>query len=440
MSAHLSALLAPGDAGFEAELAGFDLVARHRPAYVVRAESAADVRAAVRFAAGRGLPVGVQATGHGIAAPADGGVLVSTRRMDAVTVDPGARTATVGAGARWGQVVAAAAPYGLAPLNGSSPLVGVVGYTLGGGLGPLGRAYGWAADHVTRARLVTADGAVRDVTPDRHADLFRGLRGGGKAGFGVVTRLTFGLVPVARLYGGGIRFPGELAAPLLHAWRRWTADVPDAVTSSVALLRLPDAPEVPAFLRGRLTAHLRIAFDGPDEEGERLVRPLRAVGPALADSVRGMPYASVADIHQDPTEPLPYHERNIVLRALDGQAVERLLSLAGPGSPCADTMVELRHLGGALARPAPVPDTLSARDGAFTLSTLSPPGVPDTVLHGMAPWGTGRRYANFLAGPGAADAAPECFSPADLARLRALKAAYDPGNVFRLGHTLRDAA
>lgn len=426
----------PGDVQYEAELPGFNRIAQHRPSLVVGAVSADDVRAAVRFASELGLPAGVQATGHGIAAPATNGVLINTRRMNAVTVDPDTRTARVEAGARWHQVIAAAAAHGLAPLNGSSHLVGVVGYTLGGGLGPLGRQYGYAADHVTRIELVTADGTPLTVTPEQHTDLFWALRGG-KGNFGVVTALEFRLMPVSRLYGGGIYFPGELAAPLLHTWRRWTEDLREEMTSSVALLRLPDVPEVPDLLRGRLAAHVRIAFTGPAEEGERLVRPLRDIGTALADTVGEMPYSAVADIHQDPTEPLAYHERNIVLRALDDDGVEHLAALAGHGSPGTDLVVEVRHLGGALARPAAIPNAVGNRDAQFVLSTLSPPGTADSVLHRMAAWGTGYRYLNFLAGADTADAVADCFSPATYLRLAKLKAAYDPQNTFRLGHTIQ---
>ncbi|MFD6477375.1 FAD-binding oxidoreductase [Streptomyces anulatus] len=425
----------PEDAGYARELTGFNRIARHRPDVVVAARSAGDVSAAVSFAARERLPVAVQATGHGIAASAPGGVLVSTRRMNAVAVDPLTRTAHVEAGAQWHQVIAAGGPHGLAPLNGSSPLVGVVGYTLGGGLGPLGRQYGFAADHVTCIEVVTADGGVRQVTRDRHPDLFWALRGG-KGNFGIVTGLWFGLMPVRRLYGGGIYFPGEQAAQVLHTWRQWTATVPEEMTSSVSLLRLPDVPDVPEFLRGTFAAHVRIAFTGRAEEGERLVRPLRECGTPLVDGVAEMPYTAVADIHKDPVHPLAYHERNIVLRELGSDAMEALLRVAGAGSSCGDLMVEVRHLGGALSRPAEVPNAVGVREGAFTLTTLSPPGSPDVVLGPMEPWSTGRRYLNFLAGADTADSTAECFDPETLGRLARVKAAVDPDNLFRLNHNI----
>ncbi|MFJ3900255.1 FAD-binding oxidoreductase [Streptomyces sp. NPDC090025] len=424
----------PDDPGYEAELDGFNRIGRHRPAVIVGAVTADDIAAAVRLGGELGLPIGVQATGHGIAAPAENTVLVTTHRMNAVAVDPIARIARVEAGAQWHQVIASAAYHGLAPLNGSSHLVGVVGYTLGGGLGPLGRLYGYAADLVTRIHLVTADGQHRTVTRDTDEDLFWALRGG-KGNFGIVTALEFGLVPVARLYGGGLYFPGAQAATVLDAWRAWTADLPETLTSSVALLRVPGLHQVPDHPPGELAVHIRIAYAGTAEDGERLLRPLRAAGTLLADTVADMPYSAVADIHQDPTEPLPYHERNIVLREFDEDAVAALVAAAGPDSGCGDPMVEVRHLGGALSRPAPVPNAV-ARSGEFTLSTLSLPGSDDVVLHRLADWSAGRRYLNFLAGADTAAAARDCFDEATYARLLQVKRRHDPHNLFRVGHAL----
>ncbi|PDP86688.1 FAD-dependent oxygenase [Glycomyces fuscus] len=436
-------VLLPGQRGYDQERAGFNLAVEQRPALVVGATGAADVRAAVGFAADHALPVAVQATGHGAGRPIDGGLLVTTRRMADVHVDATARTARVGAGVRWSQVVERAAPFGLAPLNGSSPLVGAVGYTLGGGLPVLSRTFGWAADHVRGIDLVTADGRSRSVGPDRDADLFWALRGG-RNGFGVVTSMEIGLVPVAELYGGGLHFPGEQASRVLHAWREWTGEVPETMNSSVALLRLPDTDGVPAPLRGRRTVHVRVAHTGPADEGAALLRPLRDLGPRLLDTVGTIPYTAIGAVHQDPTLPQSYDERSLMLRAFDGPAVDTLVEAAGPGPGTGIVMAEVRHLGGALGREPRHPGALDHRDAAFSLSLLTPPAgtaeagpsPAEELLARMEPWGTGRRFLNFLGGPGGSGLAHEAFTPEALARLAAVKAAHDPGGLFPAAHLL----
>ncbi|MDX3572854.1 bagremycin/ferroverdin biosynthesis FAD-dependent oxygenase BagK/FevA1 [Streptomyces bobili] len=430
-------VLRPEDDGYALEVAGHNRVAQHRPAMVLGVRDATQIRKAVAFAAETGLPTAVQATGHGPTRAADGtGLLINTRRMTGVTIDPVTRVARAEAGARWYQVVDAAAAHGLAPLSGSSPLVGVVGYTLGGGLALLSRAYGLAADHVTAVDVVTPDGRPRTATARRHADLFWALRGG-KGNFGVVTAIEFGLVAVTRLYGGGLYFPGDTAAEVLHAWRTWTESVPEETASSLALLRMPDLEPVPHLLRGRLVVHVRIAHLGPGDAGERLVRPLRRIAPTLRDTLGEMPYTRFADIHDESALPIPCEERSLMLRELGRGAVDDLLRLAGPGSDCGDLVVELRHLGGALGRPPAVPGAADHRDAAYCLSVLGPAGGrPGHVVDGMAHRGTGRSPLNFLSGPRTAQMAERGFGPATYARLGEIKARYDPDNLFRFNHNI----
>ena len=317
------AVLVPGDPGFDAECSGFNLAVVQHPAVVVAATSVADVVAAVQYAAREGPSVRVQATGHGAGAPADGGLLVTTSRMTAVTVDPERRTATVSAGTRWRDVIEAAAPYGLAPLNGSSAGVGVVGYTLGGGMGPMGRTFGFAADHVRRLQIVVADGTVLEVDADHEPELFWALRGG-KCDIGIVTELEFALMPVAQYYGGGIFYPGEAAATVLHKFRSWALTLPEQATTSMALLRLPDLPEVPAPLRGRLSVHLRFVYIGEDEQGAALIAPMREVAQPLVDMVATTPYSAIASVHQDPVDPLPVWDGSALLREFPAAAVDAL--------------------------------------------------------------------------------------------------------------------
>jgi FAD/FMN-containing dehydrogenase len=437
-------VLVPADPGLAAEIAPFNVAHTPTPAVVVGATCTEDVAAAVRWAGRAGRTVAVQATGHGLTGSMDGSVLITTSRMNEVSVDPATRTARVGAGARWRQVIDAAAPHGLAPLNGSSSGVGVVGYTLGGGLGPMGRAHGFAADHVRRATLVTADGAIRSVDPGSDPELFWAIRGG-KGSFGIVTELEFGLVPVTTLYGGGIFFPGAAAAAVLHAWRTWTATVPETTTSSVAVLRMPPDPALPEPLRGQTVVHLRVAHIGTADEGSRLLAPMRAAAPALIDTVAEMPYAAVDAIHMDPTTPMPSYDRGATLRELPAEAVDALLGAAGPGVEVPLIMVELRHLGGALSRPAEVPNAVTGRDAAFSAWVLGPmagpvaevvPVVAGSVIEALSPWAARGSLLNFAGGMGAHDVGG-LWSVDDRQRLVDLKHRLDPEGMFVHGHVVR---
>ncbi|MEU5532519.1 FAD-binding oxidoreductase [Streptomyces sp. NPDC020362] len=422
-------LLRPDDAGYEDELSGFQLGFAQRPAVVVAARSAAEVAAAVRYAAARNLPVGVQATGHGMPGSSEGGMLVTTRRMDGITVDPAARTVRVQAGVRWGQVVAAAEPYGLAPLNGSAPGVGAVSYTLGGGLGIMAREFGYTADHVHRLEVVTADGELRQVTRESDPDLYWALLGAGQ-NFGIVTELEIALVPVRTLYGGSLAFDGGVVDPaaVLRAYEAWTRTVPEDLTSSFAAVSYPDLPALPPQLRGRYVVSVRVAHTGAD--GGELVAPLREIGPVLADSLREMPYAESHTIHSDPDFPHAYYGDSAVLRELDVERAGELLRLTGPEAP-AMCVVQVNHLGGALGRPAP--NAVPHREGRFLVRLLTvcereqARAVLDPAFALLADDTLGRAL-NFAFG--AADRSEGLYDPQTRKRLAGLKEQYDPANLF----------
>jgi FAD binding domain len=317
-------VLLPGDAGYDDERAVFNLNHELLPAVIVVPQSAADVQAAVVFAARQHRPVLVKTTGHQIVGSARGAVVIATHRMNDITIDTVGRTSRVGAGVLWSKVIAKAAKAGLAPLNGSNPTVGVSGYTLGGGLSPtLGRSHGYAADHVRSLDVVTADGELRHVGAESEPDLFWALRGG-KGNFAVVTALEFDLFPVSRLYGGGIYFPGEWTADVLRAWTAWHPSTLETMVTSLAVMRMPSMPQVPEPLRGKFLVSVRIAYNGTTADGERMVEPMRAVALAVLDTVRDMPYIEVASIHNEPTDPVPYlrtgHHAARVPRAGAGQA------------------------------------------------------------------------------------------------------------------------
>ncbi|MFD6393506.1 FAD-binding oxidoreductase [Nocardia sp. NPDC060259] len=429
----------PGDAGYAEEVAGFQTAYTHRPALVVGAVHAEDVRSAVEYAARQGLPVAVQATGHGLSVAADRGVLITTRRMDALSIDPRARTARVGAGVRAGALVEAAARHGLAPLNGSSPSVGVVGYVLGGGLGLLAREFGYAADHVRSIDLVTADGRMRTLTPAD--ELFGAVLGSG-GNFGVVTGLELDLVPVTEVYGGQLIFDTPLVDTALETWREWTATLPDTLTSTVAVVTFPDIPPVPQPLRGRHVASIRIAFHGQAEEGEQLVAPLRAIGGRLRDSVRTMPYTESHTIHSDPDFPHAYAATNALLTELTADGLAALRGLTAPGGPV-DAVVDIRHLGGALRRGTGV--AVDHREAEYAVRVITDAGVGDAapaglamVREALAPWTVGHSL-NFLYGAGAAADAAQTragYALGTYAGLVAAKAKYDPHNMFRFNRNI----
>lgn len=430
----------PGDPGYDEESAGFQLGFSPRPDVIVGATGSDDVRAAVAYAAARGLPVGVQATGHGVPAAAEGGLLITTRRMDGVRIDPGARTARIEAGVRWRQVVEAAGPYGLAPLNGSAPGVGAVSYTLGGGLGLLAREFGYTADHVRSLDVVTADARLRQVTPAGDPELFWALLGGGH-NFGVVTALEVGLVPVARLYGGALLFDGELRDEVVRTYLDWVETVPDTLTSSLAVMVYPDMEQVPAPLRGRYTLSVRIAFTGDEARGERLVAPLRAIGPTDTDSLREMPYTDSASIHRDPEFPHAYWGDSAMLSGLDAGTLTELLDMTGPGAPVM-CIVQLNALGGALARRPAVPTSVPHRGAAFLMRGLSPLSGPELPqvreVYGrffgrLAPVTVGRSL-NFVFGDGARTEG--LYEEETVRRLAGLKAHYDPANLFRRNYNI----
>ena len=402
----------PGEGAYDAQRQPLHATIDPWPAMVIEASGATDVRAAVVAAREHDLPLAVQATGHGTHVASDGAILVRTTGMATVLVDPDRRVARVGPGAVWGDVVAAAAPFGLAPLSGSSPDVGVTGYTLGGGVGWLARKHGFAADSLLRAEVVTADGSIVTASADEHADLFWALRGGG-GNFGVVTALEFRLHPVARVYAGTSYFAIDRAAETLARYREWIADAPDALSTAVLLTRLPEGHRVLA---------IRALHVGEADEAQRLLAPLfAAAGAPLVDGMRPMRFADAA---MGGTAP-----RHVELLDELPDAVIDALVAADPQV----STVEVRHWGGAMARPEAGAGPVGHR--GVPLSVILDAQVP-AVAAALAPHATGGSFLNFLADPARTETA---YTPANYARLRTVKASYDPDNLFRVNHNIAPA-
>lgn len=450
LRSELNPLLAPlaervrlaTDHDYGAACAGFNLAYAKEPDLVVMATSAADVAAAVKYAAAGGLKVCVQATGHGSSPAAKGGLLINTSLMQNVSVDPALRSARVGAGVLWRDVIEAAAPFGLAPLCGSSPTVSVVGLTLGGGMGPVGRTFGFAADRVTAAQIVTADGKILEVNEEVEPELFWALRGG-KCSVGIITELEFGLMELSDYYGGAIYYPAQSAAAVLNAFQAWAPTLPEEVSTSVALLRLPDMEGVPPPLRGNFCVSLRYVHVGSDERGAELLEPMRAAGEPLMDLVRRTPYSAIASVHQDPEDPMPAWDRSLLLKELPPAAISALLEVAGPQVELPLIMVELRLMGGALSRPQGTPNAVGGRDAAFSLGVIGafpPPlrgavtAAGSAVMSAVEPWSTGGTQINFQGDAATYEEVQRAWPKETWARLRELKQRLDPDERFSFGY------
>ena len=426
-----------GSEEYDALVSPWNLAVPVRPAAVLAARTAQDVVEAVRFAGRHGLLVTPQATGHGPIAELVGAILVNTKGLDECVVHPEG-WARVGAGVKWIRVVQAAAPYGLAPLSGSITDVGIVGYTTGGGLGPMARTYGLAIDRVRAIEVVTGDGVLRRVTPTDDPELFFGLRGG-KGMLGIVTAIEFDLVHQPTFYGGSLWFDGEHAATVIDRWRRWSAELPEAATTSFALFQLPAMPGVPPELAERLTLSVRYVWTGDPAEGERWFAAMRDAAPVLLDDVALKPYTDVDSVHTDPLDPLPAHEAAAVLTDFPAEAADALLAMTGPGSGSPQVLVEVRQMGGAVARGGAHESAFCARDAAYALLLVGIAGTPGAEAHGEAvlealrPWTGGHRMPNFTF---AAEDYLDAYDAPTLARLRRAIRAYDPDGVMAIGRAI----
>lgn len=436
-----------GDPALVAEVAGFNALLSHQPDVVIGVATEADVVACVRFATEHSLPVHVQATGHGTYDTIENGMLLITRRLDTLVIDPDSRIATIGAGLTWASVMERAAEHALAPVTGSSTGVGAVGFLLGGGLGPLSRTFGFAADWVRSFRVVTADGNAVTTSASENQELFWALRGG-KVGLGIVTEARMELIPLSSLYGGGLFFEGENIEPAFRGWVDWSKTVPDAVTSSVALLRLPQMDDVPPPLRGRTLLHVRFAYVGrPDQgaevsaaEAETILAPLRESASVYLDMISTMPAAAIGQIHHDPAGPLPVWDRGLFLTSIDQDFVSILLEAVGPTNDVPLIMVEVRQLGGAIRLEPDGGGAIGGRRCEYTLMLIGAPvpdlfaqvlpALADSLTAAVEPWRHSEANFNLSGHVGTAEQFSRAWPPPVFERLAAARSTYDPTGMF----------
>jgi len=433
-------VITPFDSKYDSARQAWNLTVNQYPALIVIAESVDDIVEAVKFAHKNDLQVAVQATGHGVIREADDSLLIVTSRLTEVQIDPVTRTAWISAGAKWGRVLPQAQAVGLAPLLGSSPDVGAVGYTLGGGMGWLARKYGLSTDSVNQFELVTADGEIVRASKYENPDLFWGLRGGG-GNFGVVTGMEVRLYPVTTVYAGNLYYPAQKAREVYAHYRQWIANAPDELTSSVVLMNYPPFPEVPEILRGQSFVMVRGCYCGPIEKGEVLLKHWRDWQTPLIDDFKAIPFSDVATISNDPIDPLPGQSSGVWLKDINDETVEILIRHIVPqNNPPLLMFAEVRHAGGAIAKVDPHSAAYGNRDALFSLQVVGAAPTPEvhaalrqyiaqlkgelkSHLHGGV-------YLNFVEGGEARASTQQGFLPENYTRLRMLKAKYDHQNYF----------
>jgi FAD/FMN-containing dehydrogenase len=440
-------ILTCADPGWDDARQAWDLAVDQRPAAVAVPGSAQDVVEAVRFARDRGLRVAAQGTGHNAGPLGDlaDTVLIKTHGMRGLVIDPAARVARAEAGVIWQQVADAAAKHGLAGLAGSSPDVGVAGYTLGGGLSWLGRSYGLAANNVEAFELVTADGNLVRADAASEPDLFWALRGGGGS-FGVVTAIELRLFPVTEAYAGLLWWPADAASQVLHVWRELTGSgLPDAFTTTARLMNFPPIPDLPEQIRGRSFVIIDVIHLGAPAQADALLAPLRALDPAL-DTIGTIAAPALGHLHMDPEHPVPAAGDGLLLSSLPAQAIDQLITVAGPGTGSPLLVAELRHLGGEIRRARPGNGALAAIDASYLLFAAGMAPAPGAaravsaavaaVTSAMAPWAARQMYLNFAE----TRRDPASFwSPHAYRQLRRIKAAVDPDNLIRANQPIPPA-
>jgi FAD/FMN-containing dehydrogenase len=436
-------VIAPEDPGYDEARMAWNLAADQRPAAVALPETDTDIAFAVAYAREAGLRVSVQGTGHNPLPLGDmgGSLLIRTSRMRQVDIDPSSRRARVQAGAIWADVAGPANKHGLAALVGSSPDVGVVGYSLGGGIGYLGRKHGIQANSVTAIELVTPEGDHVRVDAGHDPDLFWALRGGG-GNFGVVTAMEFRLYPVESLYGGWLIWPWEDSQRVIERWVDWTRETPDEVTSMARIMQLPPIPEVPEMLRGRQIVVVSAAYLGSQEDGEKVLAPLRELGPEI-DTFQTMEPLGLSYLHGDPETPVPVLSDQAIVDDMPQAAIDAFVAKAGPDAGTALLMAELRQMGGAFARSAPGHGALSKIDGGFVAFAGGMP-IDEQVaaaverdsrelMEAIRGFGHGRSYSNFAERP--VDAR-EFYGDDTYSELRAIRNRVDPDGLLRANHEI----
>jgi FAD/FMN-containing dehydrogenase len=443
-------LITPVDSSYDATRRVWNARVDSRPAALVRCQSEKDVIAAVEVARTTGVLTAVRGGSHSVAGHGvcEAGLVIDLGGLDSVVVDPDRRSARVGGGALWRAVDEATEGHGLATVGGQISSTGVGGLTLGGGVGWLMRRFGLTVDNLLSARVITADGTVHEVGPDREPDLFWAIRGGG-GNFGIVTEFEFRLHPVAEITAGVMLYPAGQAGTMLRAIRDYAPEEPRDLTTMVLILAGSRQPFIPAELQGKPIAVFGVCHIGDEAAAERDLAPLRAVGPPALDTIARVKYTTLQRHYDNGSLAGSYNYwRSPFLSSMPDAAIEAIAEHAARmTSPISQVLIT--HMEGAVADVAETATPFRFRQAPYYLEILAKWAEPgddahhlawaDSFATAMEPYSTGGGYINFLgeAKPGEVEAA---YGSVNLARLRSLKRRYDPNNLFRVNHNIEPAA
>jgi FAD/FMN-containing dehydrogenase len=440
-------LVLPGDASYEAQRRVWNGSVNRYPATVARCANVADVATALRFARTHGLLVAVRGGGHSFPGHSvcDDGMVIDLSLMKGIRVDPEARTVRVQSGVLLGELDAATQPYGLAVTAGIVTHTGVAGLTLGGGLGWIMRKYGLTIDQLLSVDLITADGELVRASASENADLFWGVRGGG-GNFGIASQFEFRLNPVGpEVFAGPVFWPMEDAPEVLRFYRDWVADCPDELMTIVVQRRAPDLPVIPRDLVGRHVIAVAACHVGAIDAAERVLRPLKSFGRPLLDLCQPKPYL----VHQSMFDPgFPhgwwYYVRACDVAALTDDVID-IVAEHGRRIVSPITSIGLWQMGGAVARVGEDETAFHGRGAGFTFNINGNAYSADgfdaerewarDYWSALEPYHTSV-YVNFLMDEGE-ERVGQAYGTAKYDRLKALKRAYDPDNIFRLNQNIR---
>jgi hypothetical protein len=440
-------LIHPADAGYDEHRKVWNGSIDRRPDLIARCAGVADVMAAIRFARERDLLTAVRCGGHSFPgySVCDGGIVIDLGPMKGIRVDPEKRTVRAQGGVLLGELDRETQAFGLAAPAGIVTHTGLAGLTLGGGIGWLQRKYGLTIDNLLSVDLVTAEGEFVKASPTENADLFWGVRGGG-GNFGIVTEFEFALRPVGPMVmAGAVFWPMEEAPKVLRFYRDWIANCPDEVMTIVVQRRAPALPVVPPEIVGKHVIAVACCYAGPVEEGERVLRPLKAFGKPVLDVLMPKPFLA----HQGMFDPSFKHGCWYYVRSCDvaelSDPVIDIVAEYGLRISSPITSIALWQMGGAVARVGENDTAFNGRNAGFTFNingnSLTADGFEAErdwarqYWSALAPYHTSV-YVNFLMDEGE-ERIRLAYGAEKYDRLKALKQKYDPQNFFRLNQNIK---